>query len=166
MQVWSTIYSCGPDIFRDVFLGPDGEQGVHDYWESMAHLQWAQNHPGFSIPVPPPESKAYCVAMGVHADKGQHIKRDKMLNIAWGSVHTVLPTLWSKMLFTVVPDDLVVHDVTFEQLYSVLVWSFWVMMLGVWPATDHKGNPWPKNSRRAMLGENQVRLAGNSNGTF
>ena len=89
--------------------------------------------------------------LGIHADKGQHISRDKMLCVSWGSVTHVAPTLWGKILFTICPDELLIKQETAEQLYALLVWSLQWLMLGIWPDKDPDGNPWPPGSRRAAM---------------
>ena len=143
------------------FLGAEGTEGLEIFWKQQEKQEWVIEHPGF---------KTYhvdfkhAIPLGVHADKGAHIKRDKLLNIAWGSCKSRAPTIWSKILFTVLPDELLVKGVTDEELYAVLVWSLHVLMVGEWPAADHHGVEWPYGSRRwAMQGK---RLAGPFVGLF
>ena len=88
------------------------------------------------------------IPFGVHGDKGQHIKKDKLLAISWGSVLCMAPTIWSKILFAVIPDEILIPGVSDERLYAVLVWSAHWLLLGVWPPVDHDGKPWPHGSRR------------------
>jgi hypothetical protein len=117
-ELFAAAWSAGDAIFAKTFLGDDGQAGLREFWTRQRHLDWVKQHPGFadfgceyhtSIPV------------GVHADKGQHISRDKILNIAWGSCMSTAPTAFSKNLFTIVPEDLLAKGKTDEQLYAVLV---------------------------------------------
>jgi hypothetical protein len=142
-EVFASLYTV-QDVFSKVCIGPHPDDLV-TYWARQASQPWVQNHPAFKDHHLPFQ---YAVPIGVHADKGQHISRDKVLNIAWGSCTSMEPTIWSKMLFTVCPDELLVKGVTDEQLYSVLVWSLHVMLLGKWPEQDHLGRPWPHGGRR------------------
>eukprot|EP00959_Pyramimonas_sp_CCMP1952_P091880 1923329-Pyramimonas_sp.AAC.1 len=89
--------------------------------------------------------------IGVHADKGQHIARDKLLNVAWGSTTSRAPTQFAKFLFTVLPDDLMMKGVGDEELYAIPAWSLNVMVSGKHPGVDHNGGPWPPLSRRSLL---------------
>jgi len=87
-----------------------------------------------------------------------------MLTISWGSVASRSETLWSKILFTVVPEELLIKGVTDEMLYEILVWSLELIHKGVWPEKDHEGKPWQKGTRRQIMAGR--RLAGDFFGAF
>eukprot|EP00959_Pyramimonas_sp_CCMP1952_P417621 8749664-Pyramimonas_sp.AAC.1 len=147
-EVFAAIYAGGDAAFKHMLLGEGGEEGLKQFWEREWDKDWGQHHPGFREHGRDP---AKCIPIGVHADKGQHISRDKVLNIAWGSTTSRATTAYSKFLFTVVPDDLLIKGTTDEQLYAILVWSLNVMTIGKHPDTDHNGKPWPRLSRRELL---------------
>ena len=147
-------------LLRYMFC-PNGEAELREFWHEQRGEEWVLKHPAFT------EfhwDKSVSIPMGIHADKGQHIKKDKILVIAWGSVMCRAPTVWSKVLYTVVPDEVLIPRETDERLYAVLVWSFQWLLRGTWPPTDHDGNPWPAGSRRALNGEAQRPLAGSEFG--
>jgi hypothetical protein len=150
-EVFSAVYSAGPELFEKVFLGPGGSDGLSGFWERQKTHAWVREHPGF---LGTTLEFKHAVPMGIHADKGQHISRDKMLIIAFGSCTSVEPTLWSKILFTTCPDELLIKGTTDEELYAILVWSFKQMSIGKWPEADHNNIEWPYGSRRwAMRGK-------------
>ena len=141
-----------PDQFATCFLGTSGAEGLRAYWHRQRELEWVRTHPGFLQPDAPSFDKACPIY--IHADKGQHIKHDKMLVISWGSVLARTLTCYSLFLFTVLPCDRIVYRTTEEELYRVLVWSVQVLMKGVHPHNDHTGQPWPVGSARwALRGE-------------
>ena len=150
-EVFAAAYEAGPSVFQKMF----GVSGLLDFWLPQQDQAWVVDHPGMQS-----KDFVHAIPIGVHADKGQHIHRDKMLNIGWGSVTSRSETIWSKNMFTILPDELLIKGVTDEALYSILVWSLEVMRVGVWPKTDHTGKPWPIGSRRQLLGAAERRLAG------
>jgi hypothetical protein len=117
-ETFAAWYSGGDSAFRTAFLGDDGEQGLEDFWTRQKDHSWVKHHPGFTQFGC---TYRHAIPVGVHADKGQHISRDKLLTIAWGSVMSRASTVFSKQLFTVCPDELLAKGKTDEQLYAVLV---------------------------------------------
>jgi hypothetical protein len=116
--VFAAVYAAGESAFRKIMLGDSGEAGLEEFWSRQASHDWVKQHPGF---VTYGHQYKHCIPIGVHADHGQHISRDKLLTIAWGSIMSRAATVFSKQLFTVVPGELVVKGKTDEQLYAVLV---------------------------------------------
>jgi hypothetical protein len=102
-EVFAAVYSTSQSAFDYMFVGEGGQAGLVDYWKHARTKTWAREHPGFTDHNIDPKM---AIPFGFHADAGQHIKRDKMLVMAWGSIMTRAPTLWSKQLFTVCPDEL------------------------------------------------------------
>jgi hypothetical protein len=116
-ELFAAAYSAGDEKFRHMFLG---DCDVSSYWDRVKDQPWARHHPAFTeynIP------RQYAIPIGMHADSGRHISRDKMLCIAWGSVLSRAPTAYSKQLFTVVPDELLVKHQTDEELYAIFAGS-------------------------------------------
>eukprot|EP00973_Karenia_brevis_P065865 9153911-Karenia_brevis.AAC.1 len=109
------IYTASETYFHEAFVGADGS--CKEYWDHVGCQQWAKSHPGWEVPNATPE---FAIPMGVHADKGQHIKRDKILTISYGSTVTRAPTRKSKYLYTILPDELSIKLVSEEILYSIL----------------------------------------------
>ena len=145
-EVFAAAWEQGLPVFKHMFC-PNGEAELREFWHEQRDHEWVQRHPAFSQLN---ADKGFSVPMGIHADKGQHIKKYKILVMAWGSVMCRAPTVWSKILYTVVPDEILIPRETDERLYAALVWSFQWLMHGLWPPTDHDGNAWPRGSRRAF----------------
>ena len=137
------MHACSRELFDYIFVGAEGHKGLEQFWEKQRHSSWAQQHPGLVG-----KDIRTCIPLGIHADKGRHVARDKMLIIQWGSVTSHAPTIWSKNVFAVVPDELLVKNVTDEEHDAVLVWSVHMLMGGAWPEKDPYGNDWPHGSRR------------------
>ena len=115
-EVFAAVYACGDEVFQYTFMGLQGQQGLMDYWNFQSSQSWVREHPGFTTHHVEPK---WAIPIGIHADKGQHISRDKLLNIAWGSAATRAPTIWAKLLFTVLPDELLVKGQTDEDLRAI-----------------------------------------------
>ncbi len=146
--------------FAKCLLGPSGQAALLDYWDRQKDEEWVKEHPAFKTHNLDP---AYCVPMGMHADKGQHVKRDKLLETSWGGALSPEDTEWTSQHYAGIPDDIIVKHVTDEELYAYFVWSFHWMLLGVWPDVDPFGEPWPEGSRRALMAGQ--RLAGQMGST-
>jgi hypothetical protein len=146
-ELFASAYSAGDKCFAATFLGDGGEDALVDFWTRQKDHDWVKHHPGFELGC----EYRHAIPVGVHADKGQHIYRDKMLCISWGSVMSRASTETSKQLFTVCPDELIAKHVTEEELYAVLVWSFHCLLRGTWPASDHTGKPFDKSTFRGLM---------------
>ncbi len=145
-EVFAELFSRKPELWKFSFVGPGGLDAIEDFWSRQKGQEWFEKHPSLRL-----DQLQHCIPLGYHADKGAHIKRDKILTISWGSIMSTAPTEWSKILFTILPDELAVGTDTAEELYAVLVWSMQFLALGVWPHTDHAGVAWPHGGRRACL---------------
>jgi hypothetical protein len=147
-EAFAAAYSAGDATFQTVFLGDGGADGVEAFWTRQWQHDWVRLHPAFTEHN---INRRYAIPIGLHADKGQHVSRDKLLSICWGSCLSRAPTAFSKILFTVCPDELLLPNETDEQLYAVWVWSLHWMMLGVWPPCDHNGHDYPATSFRGLV---------------
>jgi len=156
-EVFAYIYESGDEIFNEVFMGGEGKPALARYWTNVWSQNWAREHPAFvqhNVPVD------HAIPLGCHADKGQHVKRDKILAMSTRGVLCTLATLFGTFLYTICPDEILIKGRTDEELYAIWVWSFWVLLGGVWPDRDHHGRPWPTGCRRWHLGKTGKRLAG------
>ena len=101
--------------------------------------------------------KAKMVPMLLHGDGGQFQRRDSLNVISLQSLLSKANAYLKFMLLTAVPKRCTavdktnpVHD-TMTAIWEVLVWNLNFAFQGIHPATDHKGNPWPRGSPRAKL---------------
>ena len=145
-EVFSACWSFNPKAFEYIFLGPGAIPELVDYWKMQETQPWVPSHPGWE------HGGTYenCIPIGIHGDKGAHIRKDKILVLSWNSVMTRAPTIWSKILYTVVPNEVLIPGSTDERLYAVLAWSLHWLLRGVYPPCDHDGVPWPENSVRRL----------------
>jgi hypothetical protein len=116
LEVFAAAYSAGDACFAVTFLGEGGEAGLEAFWDAQRDHEWVRDHPGFAHC-----DARYAIPLGVHADKGAHVARDKLLCISFGSLMSRASTSLSKYLFTVVPDELIAKGKTEEELYAILV---------------------------------------------
>ena len=155
-EVFAAAWEKGENVFKQLFC-PGGHDELIHFWRTQRDHPWVKEHPGFCEFQ---HDRRWCCPLGVHADKGQHIKRDKILAISWGGIMCRKATDWSRILFTIIPDEILIPGVTDERVYSALTWSFQWLLRGEWPPTDHDGNPWPYGSRRYLNGIAAKPLAG------
>ena len=116
-EVFATAYSAGDAMFNMVFKGEE-PGGLDMFWKNHEHAEWVVKHPAFAEHK---LNKSVCIPIGFHADKGQHVKRDKILTIGWNSVMSRAATSYAKHLLTVIPDDVLLPGVTDEQVFAVFV---------------------------------------------
>ena len=143
------MWGANLEAFRYIFIGAGGSEGIRAFWETVKNEPWVQHHPGFALGVE--LDTGMIIPWGGHGDKGVQVKRDKLLSVSWGSTTSRAPTIWRYILYSVIPDEVLIKNVSDEELYAVWVWSAYWLMRGVFPSTDPYGKPWPTKSRRAAL---------------
>eukprot|EP00959_Pyramimonas_sp_CCMP1952_P232254 4853513-Pyramimonas_sp.AAC.2 len=74
-EVFAAAWEVGIGPFQYMFC-PHGEPELQDFWHRQRDQPWVQGHPAFAELH---ADTAHCIPMGIHADKGQHIKKDKIL---------------------------------------------------------------------------------------
>jgi len=93
------------------------------------------------------------VPLLVHGDGGQFQKRDSILVLSMRSILATENVKTSQLLLAAVPNKCRTKGVlgdTWEQVWTVVAWSFTALFEGKHPRTDHLGNPWPPGSQRAL----------------
>ena len=141
--------------FQKMMFGPNGVSGVHEFWEKQKNSQFVKQHPGFQKSEkrsigPPTFTEA--APIHIHADWGQHINQDKILVCSWGSSLCKLITKLGLFLFTILPANLCVPEVTEGEIYRALVWAMGWMALGIYPDHDYvTKKPFKEGTRRAIL---------------
>ena len=111
-DVFSAVYHRNPELFEKAFVGDYGNRGLEEFWE-MQDKDWCNNHPGFNQ-VGRPLHPCHAIPLGFHADKGSHIKRDRILSMQWGSTMSSLSTFLRLWLFTILEDSRMVKHVSEE----------------------------------------------------
>lgn len=159
--VFATAYDVLPERgFQEVFLGKPGD--IQEFWEKQKEQKWVVEHPGFRQERPLPVDKA--VPLYVHCDWGQHINEDKVLVMSWGSSLSWAPVCLALFLFTLLPYNIMIANVSDIILHRVLNWSFAALSKGEHPWTDWDGSDFVENSKEWIM--RGKRLAGDFSGLF
>ena len=147
-EIIHAVYTRNREQFNKSFLGPGCDENVQAFWDHHSESNWVKMHPAFKdLEIDP----STAIPLGFHSDKGQHIKKDKILTMSWNSVLSVEVTEWSKWLFTILPDDLTVAGVSAEELHAIFVWCMHILLHGVFPERDHAGVPFGARSWRSSM---------------
>ena len=101
----------------------------------------------------------------IHGDAAPHQNKDSINILSMRSVLSSLGISDSQLLIAALPEScratknvcvsLNIIDFdgdTWDILWDAVSWSFNQLLQGTWPATDHKGNPFPSGSNRALKG--------------
>ena len=80
------------------------------------------------------------IPFGFHGDDAGVHGQEQVLVITWVSVVAKLPTLDSRIVFTMLKVASIWEDDTLETVYEVLRWSFQALSDGKFPECDHLGN--------------------------
>ena len=100
-------------------------EAINDYWY--------ENHPVIQST----EAK-FRIPVGFHGDDAGVHGQNQVLVLTWGSIAAHLPTLDSRLIFTMVrAGDMIPGSL--HALLEVLVWSLQALAEGVFPRCDHKG---------------------------
>jgi hypothetical protein len=95
------------------------------------------------------------IPVGVHGDDAGAHGNEQVFTMTWGSVAAELPTLDSRVVFTMIKVGSMSSQ-TMHVLLRVLTWSLTALSEGVFPRADHTGREfsaeyYPK--RAAMAGQ-------------
>ena len=95
------------------------------------------------------------IPVGIHGDEAGAHGQQQVFTLTWGSVVAELPTLDSRVAFTIVRVSSM-SPRTMHNLLRVLTWSLAALSDGVFPRADHTGRAfsdeyYPK--RAAMAGK-------------
>jgi hypothetical protein len=136
------------DVIPLTMFGPDGPGGVRDYWNQVRGHEWAQQHPCMEYG---DEELDHFIPVGLHGDDVATTKLGKVLVLSVNSLLSRADSLISRLLITVVTCSTLVPDITLRVIFSVVAWSMRFALLGFFPVTDFKGQPWPAGSKRALV---------------
>lgn len=145
-ELFAALFEQGPERWA---TSMGNQQEMLQYWRHvLTHSEWAKDHPVIQG-TPSPES--VLVPLTLYGDCARVTREDSMLCLTWGSALAFRTSaLDSRHLIASIPTTYV-GDTSITQLSQVTAWSFATMMDGRWPTTNHKGQPWPKGSKRDFL---------------
>ena len=128
------LHTKAPQLFRDRFIGPEGLNGLDEYWGRSLPQDWMRQHPGRESAETAPLS---CIPLRLHGDDAAITKSVSALFINFGSVMVRdLPSTQSRLLVLVSRLHRLVDD---DAPLRVLAWSWQCMLDGVMPSRDHEG---------------------------
>ena len=123
------------DQFMSAIAGPPG--GCDAFWKLMAGTDFFQKHPSLN-----PEHLSATIPIGFYGDAGAFSHQDSLMIFTWNSLLGVGSTAEKKFLMTCVKKSDIVPG-TYDDILSLLSWSFNVMLGGVWPSVDWEGRELP-----------------------
>lgn len=132
-EVFAEICSGG-DVFKESYFG--GSPCA--FWEEVA-LEF----PGHPVVQGPHRTRETAVPLGIHGDTATFTKTkmDGLECFSWsGILAPAGDSVNTHILAAVIPTDIVAPN-TVHQVTEVLSWSFACLMDGLWPRTDHMGQP-------------------------
>ena len=123
-----------------------GPQKCSDWWQAAKRSPWYEDHPCREHVE---HSASEIIPIRLYGDDAKYQSQRQALVLTWSCMYCRLPSLLSRFLITLLP---LRHAVgaTHRALYKVITWSLAVMLTGVMPKEDHRGQAWPSTSWRAV----------------
>ena len=140
-EVYNSLYTHAPEVFRHLVSGTNSE--LEQWWQEAQRVlpEWHARHPAVQQQ-PDPTMR---VPLGIHGDDAGMQGKAQVLCLTWGSLVRRLPTLDTRIAFTMIRvSDLVPND-TLQTVYDVLAWSFTALASGKFPSHDHEGVPFSRH---------------------
>ena len=164
-DLFSAIYHESFELFEKLFTG--GDDNMLEWWRQAEEVggDWFQLHP--VIQSQPDAAKR--VPFGFHGDDAGAQGEECILCVTWGSVAVDLPTLDSRLVFSLLKLSekvLLPDDPTMQMLYKVLAWSFKSLSTGKHPYEDHMGIPFSENHHPERWDKRGTSLADGYCGAF
>jgi len=141
-EMFAAVHRYSPNLFVQLFA-PGGEDALQEYWEHEKNFntEFFDNHPTWSAAAPAVQlrSTRHAVPWAVHADAGstkaQHAKKYMLIQSGPATVMNKdrPPRVDSLLVYTAIPDDICIPQVSHERLYEGLVWSLHWLHMGCWP---------------------------------
>ena len=130
---FSSLCSERPEQFESAICGPAGARQA--FWAMMADTPFVKEHPALI-----PDDRT--IPVGIYGDAGAFSKQDSLMIFTWNSLLGIGSTMEKKFLATCINKSDIV-PATYAGIFSVLAWSFNVMLTGVWPEVDWLGRAQP-----------------------
>ena len=103
----------------------------------MGGTPFFREHPGMD-----PDRLSTTIPLGLYGDGGAFSHQDSLLVLTWNSLLGVGSTMEKKFLMTCIKKS-DIGPGTYEDLFSILSWSFNVLLTGLSPAVDWLGREQP-----------------------
>ena len=163
-EVAHILWHYNPEKFNEIFQ----PARIRRFWEKTisAMEPWFRLHPLRHL-ITGAEDRAMYLPIHLFGDDGCLRKTRVMKTITWyPATFTRLQPLESRIPTYVIPQHIVLKDITEGELQSVIAWSFTVWAKGTLPELDHKRNPFPAGSFRGRIAEAGTPIAGGRTGVY
>eukprot|EP00969_Alexandrium_andersonii_P312886 13824983-Alexandrium_andersonii.AAC.1 len=100
------LWNAGPSVFRRSMLGTRDEGSIEQYWANNAHQEWVTNHPHLQNR----NTWAKTLPVWIHGDEARAFVQQKLLILSWMSALVTGCSWSSRMLYTVLPHELLSGD--------------------------------------------------------
>ena len=111
--------------------GPEG--AAKEFWTALQHNDFVSKHPAL-----PRESWAKTIPLGLHGDGGAFSNNDNLYVISWNSLLGSGTTIQKRFVCTLVRKSEMTAE-TLDAIFSIMAWSFNLLLFGRTPATDYNG---------------------------
>ena len=161
-EMFHTLFTYAPEVFRHILAGTDDD--LRAWWQGAQESDptWHDEHEVVQRVADPVRRIPY----GIHGDDAGMQGKTQVLAITWGSLVRLLPTLDTRLAFTMVRVVDIVPEDTLLTIFNVLGWSLDALSRGQFPKVDHNGTPFSNThypDRYKMAGKP---LAGGLVGAF
>ena len=135
---------------------------LEEFWTEVQHRKdpRIENHPMTKRP----NWKRFAVPLLLHGDDVPVVKVGKpgtvkLHNCSWQPLLSCGRTLYIKRLIVAIFKSSMTPN-TETQVWHLIVWSLKWAFRGIHPDTDWDGNAWPDESSHKLVGDQQCKLAG------
>ena len=147
-DIVSTIWRTSPGKFEELFIGPEGNEGVEKFWNTHRYEEWFLEHPNIADIEHEPSK---CLPVKMWGDKAPVTRNLGISVLTMSPVMSKLATMMSRVLLLLTVAGTVFDEAPF---YERLAWSFAACASGKHPRYDWDGNLFsPTSKRGALAGE-------------
>ena len=139
-HVWfQALHDHTQEMFKTAASGQD--DAAAKIWRTMSTNPFVQEHPCLRE-----RDLPRTIPLGLHGDAGSFSHQDSVYIFAWNSLLGEGTTTATRFVIGVFKKSDVTEE-TFRALFDVVSWSFNVLLSGVEPAVDWRGNPMAHETR-------------------
>jgi len=150
-ELVGACFGYGWDFFSRIFFGGIGEAEVPDllrhHWDHVKGAEWYARHPCNTTHK---DMRGSLAPIRCHGDDAS-VKSMTGRKVLISSIHSEWASddpLSSRLLSFVLLSEQIIAGSTLLTLMAVWAWSFAALLSGVYPSVDHKGQPFPPESKR------------------
>ena len=147
------MYQLSEADFQSRFVC--SESLLSEFWAHHSSERWFHSHPARDKIMQEPGRS---IPLRLFGDEAPMSKSQGVLLFAFCSSICRLPSWLSRWLTICVPTSLIIPDETLRPLLEVFIWSLTILMSGVMPGKNHKGEEFTaaRDRRRRSLAGSRV----------